>query len=55
MQEFAQRDAQYWTCKKICLAIYQELAAATDNFNPDSLVGEGGFGKVYKGHIDSIE
>ncbi|KAL6282094.1 hypothetical protein ACE6H2_013023 [Prunus campanulata] len=43
----AKKSAQLFT--------YQELAAATDNFNPDSLVGEGGFGKVYKGHIDSIK
>lgn len=32
-----------------------ELAAATDNFNPDSLLGEGGFGRVYKGYVESIE
>ncbi|RAL39485.1 hypothetical protein DM860_003018 [Cuscuta australis] len=28
-----------------------ELAKATDNFNPDLLLGEGGFGRIYKGHI----
>jgi hypothetical protein len=32
-----------------------ELASSTDNFNPDCLVGEGGFGRVYKGYIESIE
>lgn len=32
-----------------------ELAASTENFNPDCLVGEGGFGRVYKGYIESIE
>lgn len=32
-----------------------ELAAATDNFNPDCLVGEGGFGRVYKGYIEGIK
>lgn len=31
---------------------YQELKAATRNFRPDSLLGEGGFGCVFKGWID---
>ncbi|KAK2973020.1 hypothetical protein RJ640_005563 [Escallonia rubra] len=30
---------------------FRDLAAATDNFNPELLVGEGGFGRVYRGHI----
>ncbi|XP_057797776.1 probable serine/threonine-protein kinase PBL23 [Salvia miltiorrhiza] len=30
---------------------FQELASATENFNPDLLVGEGGFGRVYKGRL----
>ncbi|KAF6162915.1 hypothetical protein GIB67_021064 [Kingdonia uniflora] len=30
---------------------FRELAAATKNFKAESLVGEGGFGRVYKGHI----
>ncbi|KAI5570077.1 hypothetical protein BDE02_11G001300 [Populus trichocarpa] len=34
---------------------YQELAVATDNFNPSCSVGEGGFGKVFKGYIESID
>ena len=29
-----------------------DLKAATMNFHPDSLIGEGGFGYVYKGWID---
>jgi pathogen-induced protein kinase len=28
---------------------FSQLEAATDNFNPNNLLGEGGFGKVYKG------
>nr|GMC83730.1 serine/threonine-protein kinase CDL1-like [Ipomoea batatas]GMC87929.1 serine/threonine-protein kinase CDL1-like [Ipomoea batatas]GMC89835.1 serine/threonine-protein kinase CDL1-like [Ipomoea batatas] len=38
---------------KIAAEVYtfRELASATDNFNPELLVGEGGFGRVYKGHI----
>ncbi|KAL6542911.1 putative serine/threonine-protein kinase pbl23 [Orobanche hederae] len=30
---------------------FREVASATENFNPELLVGEGGFGRVYKGHI----
>ena len=29
-----------------------ELRSATRNFRPDSLLGEGGFGSVFKGWID---
>ncbi|ERN19584.1 hypothetical protein AMTRI_Chr02g214710 [Amborella trichopoda] len=32
---------------------FRELAAATQNFRPDFLLGEGGFGRVYKGFLDS--
>ncbi|QHO38676.1 Putative serine/threonine-protein kinase NAK [Arachis hypogaea] len=31
---------------------YNELRAATKNFRPDSVLGEGGFGSVFKGWID---
>jgi len=31
---------------------FDELAAATRNFRSDCFVGEGGFGKVYKGCIE---
>lgn len=31
---------------------FNELKTATRNFRPDSLLGEGGFGFVYKGWID---
>ncbi|KAJ4703164.1 Kinase family protein [Melia azedarach] len=34
---------------------YEELADATENFNPDCLVGEGGYGRVYKGYLDTID
>lgn len=30
----------------------QELRAATKNFRPDTMLGEGGFGRVFKGWID---
>ena len=31
---------------------FAELRAATRNFKPDTVLGEGGFGRVYKGWID---
>lgn len=34
---------------------YHELSVATDDFNPSCSVGEGGFGKVYEGFIESID
>ncbi|XVF40674.1 hypothetical protein PTKIN_Ptkin01aG0133500 [Pterospermum kingtungense] len=34
---------------------FLELVIATDNFNPGCLIGEGGFGRVYKGYIESID
>ncbi|KAM7259548.1 hypothetical protein ACFE04_015289 [Oxalis oulophora] len=33
---------------------FEELAKATDNFRPDFFVGEGGFGKVYRGYLQRI-
>ncbi|RLM61515.1 hypothetical protein C2845_PM14G10430 [Panicum miliaceum] len=32
---------------------YGELAAATDNFRAECLLGEGGFGRVYRGWLES--
>ncbi|KAJ3693939.1 hypothetical protein LUZ60_009419 [Juncus effusus] len=31
---------------------FQELKSATRNFKPDTVLGEGGFGRVYKGWVD---
>lgn len=32
---------------------FRELAAATNNFRPDCFLGEGGFGCVYRGRLQS--
>lgn len=32
---------------------FRELCLATENFDSECLLGSGGFGKVYKGHIKS--
>jgi len=31
---------------------FQELKSVTGNFSPDSILGEGGFGNVFKGWIE---
>ncbi|XP_020210702.1 probable serine/threonine-protein kinase PBL23 [Cajanus cajan] len=33
---------------------YNELCVATRNFHPDNMIGEGGFGRVYKGRLKSL-
>lgn len=32
---------------------FRDLAAATKNFRADFLLGEGGFGRVYKGRLEN--
>ncbi|KAK7261414.1 hypothetical protein RIF29_27724 [Crotalaria pallida] len=34
---------------------FDELSTATEDFRPDCFLGEGGFGKVYKGHLEKIK
>lgn len=32
---------------------FSELKSATRNFRPDTVLGEGGFGRVFKGWVDA--
>ncbi|ONI13203.1 hypothetical protein PRUPE_4G209600 [Prunus persica] len=34
---------------------FRELSVATNNFHPDNLLGEGGFGRVYKGKLEDTD
>ncbi|GLU23618.1 hypothetical protein SLE2022_396100 [Rubroshorea leprosula] len=34
---------------------YRELCVATQNFNHENQLGEGGFGRVYKGHLENLD
>ncbi|KAG6407354.1 hypothetical protein SASPL_130343 [Salvia splendens] len=37
--------------QNVTLYSYKELAIATNDYNPDNKIGEGGFGSVYKGKL----
>ncbi|XP_010922319.1 receptor-like cytoplasmic kinase 176 [Elaeis guineensis] len=39
-------------CSKLRCFAFSDLKTATRNFRPDSVLGEGGFGSVFKGWID---
>ncbi|KAK4859113.1 hypothetical protein QYF36_027044 [Acer negundo] len=42
--------------KNTCIVFtYQDLVAATNNFDSMRLIGKGGFGMVYKGYIERID
>ncbi|RLM78098.1 putative serine/threonine-protein kinase NAK [Panicum miliaceum] len=45
-------DGQILEAPNLRTFTFIELKAATKNFKPDSVLGEGGFGRVYKGWVD---
>ncbi|KAK0605610.1 hypothetical protein LWI29_028750 [Acer saccharum] len=44
--------AQMWRTPSLKEFSFKDLKIATKNFSPDSLLGKGGFGRVYKGWVD---
>lgn len=45
-------DGQILPTPNLRIFTFAELRAATRNFKSDTLLGEGGFGKVFKGWLD---
>ena len=45
-------DGQILEAPNLRTFTFIELKTATKNFRPDSVLGEGGFGRVYKGWVD---
>ncbi|XP_074272042.1 putative serine/threonine-protein kinase PBL23 [Silene latifolia] len=45
------------SCQKISSQVFtfRQMASATNNFSIENLVGEGGFGRVYKGYIPGVD
>lgn len=42
-------------CMQAKIFSYRELSAASSVFHPGNLIGEGGFGRVYKGKLESLD
>lgn len=53
MKEEVSKDGQT-NGKRAQTFTFDELAIATGNFRSDCFLGEGGFGKVYKGRLEKI-
>lgn len=51
LEEVVSKDGQSDAHNRMQTFTFEELADATDNFRSDCFLGEGGFGKVYKGHL----
>ncbi|KAH9603306.1 hypothetical protein KSS87_004011, partial [Heliosperma pusillum] len=55
--EEVEKSVTSLTGQKISAQVFtfRQMAAATNNFSIDNLVGEGGFGRVYKGYISGVD
>ncbi|CAI9104523.1 OLC1v1003213C1 [Oldenlandia corymbosa var. corymbosa] len=51
INEEAYRNGEIWASPNLIVFRFAELKTATKNFASDGLLGEGGFGKVYKGYL----
>ncbi|KAM0920611.1 hypothetical protein ACQ4PT_007435 [Festuca glaucescens] len=51
LQQHQARPSNITSCSARAFT-YDQLAAATDNFRADCLLGEGGFGRVYRGRLE---
>jgi hypothetical protein len=52
MPTSAKTECEILQSANVKVFTFNNLKAATRNFRPDSVLGEGGFGSVYKGWID---
>ncbi|XP_024025794.1 probable serine/threonine-protein kinase PIX13 [Morus notabilis] len=52
MEESQHPNGQFLDTPNLRVFTFSELKAATKNFKSDSVLGEGGFGKVFKGWVD---
>lgn len=50
--ELSRTEGEILSSSNLKAFTFNDLKNATKNFRPDSLLGEGGFGHVYKGWID---
>ncbi|XP_062178904.1 probable serine/threonine-protein kinase PIX13 isoform X2 [Phragmites australis] len=46
------QEGQIFESPNLRIFTFAELKSATKNFKPETVLGEGGFGKVYKGWVD---
>ncbi|KAL3538972.1 hypothetical protein ACH5RR_002338 [Cinchona calisaya] len=51
--QFGDEAYPNWETKDLRVYTFSELKAATRNFRSEGLLGEGGFGRVYKGWLDA--